>query len=323
MVKMSKSISMLSAGVVLVALLGLGWIVVGGENFSDSSKNADRYFFSFEDGMEGWEKGGTDLDAPPIDWCIERVQDFSSEGDTSLKFYLANMNDAGKIWVERAFEVESNQLYEVTVSYDFASSTYGDFNLWRIITGVLRGSPQDAGDLVYQGDAGNGAESDVGYKWLDKSYEFTVMSNSDGKLYVVVGIWGNWETTWTYYLDNLNVEFVPVEQGDLVTEEESKEIAEEFLKKSPTYKFDGFDLEHKETLYPEIADSPFTWTFLFEFKSRYSGYGDRSGESLLTVVTPHEAHITVENGEVTRAVLDLKWDMIDQKMLESKPPKPK
>ncbi|KXB00643.1 hypothetical protein AKJ41_03920 [candidate division MSBL1 archaeon SCGC-AAA259O05] len=158
---------------------------------------------------------------------------------------------------------------------------------------------------------------------MDKSYDFTVMSGSNGKLYVFIGIWGNWETTRTYYLDNVNVNFVPKEQKGVVTEEESREIAKNFVKDSPTYKFDGSELEYKETLYPEIVDSPYTWTFLYEFKSAHSGYGDRSGEPLLQVVTFHEAHITVENGEVTKAILDLKWDMIRQKMVENEPPKPK
>lgn len=320
---MEKNLSMLSAGVVLISLLGFAWFVVGEESFSDSPRNTDEYSFSFEDGMEGWEKKGTDLENPPIDWAIDRVQELAIDGDASVRLYLSNMNDAGKIWVERAFTVDPNQLYEVTVSYDLASSVYGDFNLWRIITGVVPDRPEDSGDLIYHGDAGNGAESDVGYKWLDKSYDFTVMSNSEGKLYVFIGIWGNWETTRTYYLDNVSVNIVSKEQENVITEEESRDIARDFVKDSPTYEFDGFELEYKETLYPEIVNSPYTWTFLYKFKSRHSGYGDRSGEFLLEVITPHEAHVTVKNGEVTRAVLDLKWDMIRQKMLEKNPPKPK
>lgn len=105
------------------------------------------------------------------------------------------------------------------------------------------------------------------------------------------------------------------DKSEDVTEDGSKEIAEESVKNSMTYSFDGFDLKYKETLYPEIADKPYLWTFIFEFKSTHEGYGDRTGEEVLEVITPHEAHVTVDEGEVTSAVLDLKWNMIEQGML--------
>lgn len=103
--------------------------------------------------------------------------------------------------------------------------------------------------------------------------------------------------------------------ADLFTEEKSKEVAREFTKNSPTYSFDGYNLEYKETLYPEIADCPNCWTFVFKFTSSHGGYGDRTGKMLTQVITPHEAHITVKDGKVTSAVLDLEWDMLKQKTL--------
>jgi len=81
----------------------------------------------------------------------------------------------------------------------------------------------------------------------------------------------------------------------------------------PTYRFDGFDLEYKETLYPEVANC---WAFVFEFKSRHAGYGDRTGKVLAEVITHHKALVYVKNGEVTSAVLDGKWDMINQRFLD-------
>jgi len=94
-----------------------------------------------------------------------------------------------------------------------------------------------------------------------------------------------------------------------VTEEQSKEIARQFVLNSPTYRFDGFDLEYKETY---TVRCPFCWAFIFEFKSRYAGYGDRTGKVLATVITPHTASVMVERGIITSAVLDKKWDMIKQ-----------
>lgn len=60
----------------------------------------------FERGFDGWTANGTDLDNPPDQWSIEPPQDMASKGKTSLKFYLDNVNDAGKIWIERSFNVE-------------------------------------------------------------------------------------------------------------------------------------------------------------------------------------------------------------------------
>ncbi|MFP3946855.1 MAG: eight-cysteine-cluster domain-containing protein [Archaeoglobaceae archaeon] len=100
------------------------------------------------------------------------------------------------------------------------------------------------------------------------------------------------------------------------TEEESKEIARDFVENSPTYQFDGYNLTHKETLYPEVVNCTDCYGFVFEFESRHAGYGNRTGEMLAQVITPHEAHVTVKNGKVATALLDMKWDMIDQTLLE-------
>lgn len=97
------------------------------------------------------------------------------------------------------------------------------------------------------------------------------------------------------------------------TEEESLEIARNFVLNSPTYKFDGEDLRYIETSKGKCV---YCWQFVFKFTSRSAGYGDRSGQMVAQMITPHEAVIVVENGKVTSAVLDGKWDMINQKMIE-------
>ncbi len=96
-----------------------------------------------------------------------------------------------------------------------------------------------------------------------------------------------------------------------VSREESQRIAEEFLRNSPTFAYDGMEdtLQLTDTL---TARCPYCWQFIFEFQSRHAGYGDRTGQMLAQVITPHQAKITVEQGEVTHAVLDAKWDMLSQ-----------
>jgi len=194
-------------GAVLFYVLNSNVLRENGENNGHSDEAS--FFFSFEEGMQGWEARATDLELAnsTIDWSITRSQENVKNGSSSMRFFLENWNDMGKIWVERSFAVKPSARYRVNVSYAFASADWGDANLFRIITGVLQEPPKSRDELVYQGDTGNGADSDVGYLWSEKSYSFWVESDVTGKLCVVVGVWGVWESPRTYYLDDLNVVF--------------------------------------------------------------------------------------------------------------------
>jgi len=100
------------------------------------------------------------------------------------------------------------------------------------------------------------------------------------------------------------------------SEQEAMQMAKKFVKNSLTYQFDGYDLKHQETLYPDLVDCERCYTFVFSFKSRHAGYGNRSGQMLAQVITPHEAHVTVHEGEIITALLDNKWDMINQRQID-------
>ena len=102
--------------------------------------------------------------------------------------------------------------------------------------------------------------------------------------------------------------------GDF-TEEESWAIAEDYLLNSPTFTYDGV-AESLERVEARPMDCLSCWEFVFEFDCLHSGYGDRTGHILLQVITPHTAAIRISNGVVTRAVLDDKWDMMDQELIE-------
>lgn len=106
----------------------------------------------------------------------------------------------------------------------------------------------------------------------------------------------------------------PSTLANRVNEEESLNIAQQFLENSLTYKFDGIEetLKHEETL---TLRCPYCWQFIFTFNSRQAGYGNRTGQMLAQVITPHTARITIEQGEVTYAVLDNKWDMLQQEKI--------
>jgi len=92
---------------------------------------------------------------------------------------------------------------------------------------------------------------------------------------------------------------------------EGRLVAENFLRNSPTFTFDGIEESIEQAAEVEAA-GPEKWRFLFGFVSEHPGYGDRSDEQLDTKETYHEAYITVKDGEVIKAVIDSDWDMIDQ-----------
>lgn len=173
------------------------------------SPDSQRYSFSFEEGFQGWTASGTDLEIgnATIPWSIERTEDRASDGNTSVRLYLNNLNDAGKIWIERQFIVEPDTDFRVNISYDFATQDWGDFNLFTLITGVSATRPQSRDDLTYQGTTGNGSGTDVGYIWLKKSFDITAHSDDNGNFCVSIGVWGTFETARTYYIDNVQVTF--------------------------------------------------------------------------------------------------------------------
>jgi len=105
-------------------------------------------------------------------------------------------------------------------------------------------------------------------------------------------------------------------ESEPLTEDAARQKALKFVKNSPTFVFDGIEesLELAETLYPDMENA---WQFVYRFESRHAGYGDRTGEMLAQVITPHEAIVTVEQGEIRNAVMDGEWDMLEQRMLNA------
>jgi peptidoglycan/xylan/chitin deacetylase (PgdA/CDA1 family) len=99
-----------------------------------------------------------------------------------------------------------------------------------------------------------------------------------------------------------------------ITHEASKLIAKDFVNSAPTYALDGFELEHTDTA--SIPNCEKCWEFTFSFKSGHAGYGNRTGQMLAQVITPHTASVDVKSGVVVSAFLDQKWDMKEQRMLD-------
>lgn len=103
-------------------------------------------------------------------------------------------------------------------------------------------------------------------------------------------------------------------------------IGTDFIKDSPTFKFDGIEetLELEEFMIRE--DTPRQYVLTYNFDSRYAGYGDRVGQAVANVITMHRAVIIlnvelVENGasyQVGTAHIDGRWNILGQEFF---PPK--
>ena len=103
---------------------------------------------------------------------------------------------------------------------------------------------------------------------------------------------------------------------DTVTLDRAQELAEDFVRDSPTFTYDGI----AESLEP-VSRCPKCSLIILEFDSAHAGYGDRTGQVLPEQITHHQVQIyfytSFANGsdseiEIVDAVMDLKWDMIKQ-----------
>ena len=107
------------------------------------------------------------------------------------------------------------------------------------------------------------------------------------------------------------------------TESGAIETSVHFLKNSPTYKFDGIpesiNVLEASSMRPPAPE----WLVVIEFECRHAGYGDRTGEVLAQVITPHTIIVIVKEGKVVKADIDDKWDELNQREIvptEIQPP---
>jgi len=101
-------------------------------------------------------------------------------------------------------------------------------------------------------------------------------------------------------------------QAGEYTEEGAIELAVHFLKNNPTYKFDGIpesiNVVESYSMRPPAPE----WLVSIKFECRHAGYGDRTGKVLAQVITLHTMTVVVVEGRVIKAVIDDKWDELNQ-----------
>lgn len=99
-----------------------------------------------------------------------------------------------------------------------------------------------------------------------------------------------------------------------MTQEDSQQIAEAFVKNDPTFVFDGMP-DTLKTIDSMPVTGIYAWQFTLEFQCRHAGYGDRTGQVLAQAITNHRAVVTVVSSEVQKAVMDGQYDMLKGEMI--------
>lgn len=89
------------------------------------------------------------------------------------------------------------------------------------------------------------------------------------------------------------------------TLEEAQGMAEEFIRQSATYRFDGDRL-----LFSDARGTHNSYILFYTFTSSHAGYGDRTGQDLSLTSVQHEVKITVTREGVQEAFIDDDYDML-------------
>jgi len=100
------------------------------------------------------------------------------------------------------------------------------------------------------------------------------------------------------------------------SEDAAVPIAMNYVRMSPTFRFDGVtdSIEVTDTIVFESY--PLQFGVKVEFDCLHTGYGDRTGQILGQAITHHVVLIMVSNGDVIQADMDGVWDMKLQAFIE-------
>jgi hypothetical protein len=90
--------------------------------------------------------------------------------------------------------------------------------------------------------------------------------------------------------------------------QEAITLATGYLAQAPTFRFDGINGSLNVISAVSLESYPVQYLVNVSFDCLHSGYGDRTSQVLLQVVTHHYALVGVVGGAVVSAILDGQWD---------------
>lgn len=98
-------------------------------------------------------------------------------------------------------------------------------------------------------------------------------------------------------------------------ETQLKVIAENWVRKAPTYRYDGSDLRFVS--YVQQESDPVRHVLTYQFTGSHAGYGNRSDRVSAQVITGHTIQVTILDRTVESAVIDGRWDELGQYLIGS------
>lgn len=187
---------------------------------------AASYFYGFESGsLEGWTPDATDQGQCP--WHIVPSTKLRYAGQWSLEYYMDNFNDATKIWIERSYDVPAGRRYDVALAWKLATRD-SPVSACPVIVYVYGEDPETHDDPIQV--IGYSESGGWDYIWLSESYLRTgVLPGTStipgqGKIWVAIGMWGTFEVSYTWYVDNVTVEIT--ESAPAVSIGEARQAAD-------------------------------------------------------------------------------------------------
>lgn len=195
----------------IIGVIVIGTVVIGmsgGLTVYFLLTNELSEFQDFELGLGDWV---IDRDVPmdpnnpghEVNWSVTRVENASRaiSGTHSLKLFIDGRQDDGVIWIEKSFTLKANKQYRVTISFQFYCGTES-FNIITQVVGYCNTTnPEVEADLI-EGLLGSGEQAP---EWKEYSRTMIVRTDTDGILWIAIGMSVVWETEVSHFIDDLLV----------------------------------------------------------------------------------------------------------------------
>jgi len=135
-----------------------------------------------------------------VQWHIRRASNIAHSGAYSAELFIDGKQDDGTIWLERKISVKQNAQVRVRVSFWFYSEQESSNAKAAVVAYAGIAKPAVEDDFAVVGSANEVAG------WKNYVYQTNVNTDSTGEAWVAVGISVRWETTMTYYIDDVKIE---------------------------------------------------------------------------------------------------------------------
>jgi hypothetical protein len=135
-----------------------------------------------------------------VQWHIRRVSNISRSAMHSMELFIDGKQDDGTIWLERKISVKENTQIRISVSFWFYSEQESFNTIAAVVAYAGLVEPQVEDDFAVVGLANEAAG------WKNYVYTADLNTDSNGEVWVAVGITVRWETYMTYYIDDVRIE---------------------------------------------------------------------------------------------------------------------